>query len=179
MELFGLLGDDRMFVDVRVNLSMAMVYRAIPDWSRHDRPTPQSMIDQKKPHLSGDCRLRLVCVFELWHCFECVLGCAGKNELSIFYLELIDRYRDVVLAKPQEAARTDDGVGDSFVWGDDDILDLSNALVLVVVDSLPHNLPLRAPARSNFSELCRSNAELGRARHLTKRCTRCAQQDGD
>jgi hypothetical protein len=110
--------------------------------------------------------LWLVCVFELWHCFECVLGCAGKNELSILDLELIDRYRHVVLAKTQEAARADDGVGDSFVGGDDNILDLSNPLVLVVVDRLTHDLPLRAPAPSNFSELCRSNADLGRARHL-------------
>src|SRR5262249_50243856 len=138
----------------------------------------QSVIDQAQPirvASVGSHAAALVCVFELWHCLECVLGCAGKNELSILDLELIDRYRHVVLAKAQEAARADDGVGDSLVGGDDNILDLSNSLVLVVVDSLTHDLPLRAPARSNFSQFCRSTAELGRARHLTKRCTRRAQ----
>src|SRR5262245_51563484 len=121
----------------------------------------------------------LACVFELWHCFEFVLGCAGKNELFIIDLELIDRDSHVVFAKTQEPARADDGVGDSLVGGDYNILDLSNFLVLVVVDRLTQDLPLRAPALRNFPELSRSNAELGRARHLTKRSTRRAQQDGD
>jgi len=60
----------------------------------------------------GSLAAALACVFELWHCFECVLGCAGKNELSILELELLDRDSHVVLAKTQEAARADDGIGD-------------------------------------------------------------------
>jgi hypothetical protein len=116
----------------------------------------------------------LPCVIKLWHCLERVFSRARKNELPILDLELIDRDRYVVLAKTKEAAHADDGVGDGFVGGDDNILDLSNPLVLVVVDSLTHDLPLRAPAPSNFSQLCCCNAELRRARHLTKQWRPCA-----
>src|SRR5258708_32379671 len=83
-------------------------------------------------------------IFEGRHYLDDFLRCTGKNDLAVALLQLADRDGDVMLADTEESAGADDGVGDRFVGGDDDVVDLPDRLALVVVDGLPENLSLAA-----------------------------------
>src|SRR5260221_2226655 len=128
--------------------------------------------------------LLLACVLERRHGLQGVLGCARESEFAIDLPQLTHWYRNIVLADAQEAADPDDGVGDCFVGGDDEIVDRSDPLALVVVDRLPEHLTLCTPAQSDVTQLCHTDTEGSGARDLRLRdgrryqCDACEHQDG-
>src|SRR5262245_4797229 len=66
---------------------------------------------------------------------------------SFVFLQLPDGDRDVVLSDAEKLAGADDGVGQGRLWGDDQVVDHADLLVLVVVHWLrrPSSRSLGAP----------------------------------
>ena len=53
-----------------------------------------------------------------------------------------------MLRQAQKASGTDNGIRNRLVWSDDDVIDRADAFVVVVVNRLPKDCTLNAPAPS-------------------------------
>src|SRR4030095_8279 len=101
-------------------------------------------------------------VLELGRRLPGLPGRSGQDDLAHLLLEFGHRYGDVVLADPKESADADDRVGQRSLGGDDQVVDFADLLPGRVVDILPEDLLLRAPADRDFAHL--RGGDHGRAR---------------
>src|SRR5713101_1514546 len=116
-------------------------------------------------------------IFEGRHGLDGVLRSSGKNDLAVALLQLADGDGDVMLADAEESAGADDGVGDRFVRGNDDVVGLADRLALVVVDRLSPDLTPGTPSHGDVPQFGHRHAQLrGADNLLTLRCAGCTQQ---
>jgi hypothetical protein len=115
-------------------------------------------------------------VLELRQGLDRVLGCSWEHELTILLLKLVDWDSDVVSAHADNSAGTDNGVGDSLVRRNDEVIDSANLLVLLVVDSFAEDLLLYAPACDDVLHLLDRNADPHHARYLGRGAARGSNQ---
>src|SRR6185436_18237951 len=101
----------------------------------------------------------LLGVLELRNSFQRLLCSAWQNQLVIDQLELRNGYGDIMLRQGEKAASIDDGIRNRLVWSDDDVIDRSDAFVVVVVNRLPKDCTLDAPALHHFLQFGNTDTE--------------------
>src|SRR5262249_24222958 len=93
----------------------------------------------------------LLGVLELGSGLQRVLGGSRQDDPALLLLESAHRHGNVVLAHPEEPADADNRVGDLPAGRHDQVVDVADLVAGVVVDVLPENLLLRAPADCDFA----------------------------
>src|SRR5258706_15477295 len=91
-------------------------------------------------------------VFKRRHRLQGFFRGSGENEFAVDLRQLAHWYRDIVPAYAQEASGPDNGVRDRLVGCDDDVVDRSDPLVLVVEHCLAEHLAVCAPAQCDLAQ---------------------------
>ena len=100
-------------------------------------------------------RLVSLGIFEFGTGLERSAGGSRQDQLSFDQLELRNRNGNIVLGDMKVTAGIDDGVGNRLVGRDDDVVDISDPLVLVIVDWRAENLALGTPTGRDVAQLRR------------------------
>src|SRR4029077_8774514 len=112
---------------------------------------------------------KLVGVLERWARLQSVPCRAFQSELAIDQLELGNRHCDVVFGQSGKTAGIDDGVCNGLVSANDDVLDRSNPLLVVVEHRLAQDLPLGTPAEGDVTQFAVADAKECRSGYLRMR----------
>src|SRR3984893_13574750 len=104
--------------------------------------------------LPADSARLLLCVFEFRQGLNRFLGCAGEHELVVLLFELLDRNEHIVPSEPDNDASPNDDERHGGARCNDECIDSPDPLLLLVVDGLPEQLLLRAPAERDRTALC-------------------------
>jgi hypothetical protein len=122
-------------------------------------------------------RLKLVGVLEPRDGPQGFPGRAGQNQLAVNQLELRNGNSNIVFCQGEETTSVYDGVSDSLVIRNDDVIDGSNPFVETIVDRLPENLPFGAPTDGNVTQLRDTDTDKSRSGDLGIRNCRRKQSD--